>query len=292
MRERPDYGGMIDDRVTIFMPVRHFHAGFLRQAVASVFAQTRTDWKLLIVGDPAEGGHFRQVLADEISDPRVRVIDREGRRLAGAYNSAMRSADTEFIAALLGDDMLAPNAVEVLGKHIRSHPATDFFHSGRYFIDANNVRVSSEYLPRSSFTNENFWKMSPVKHLLCWRRSMGLACGGVDETLDNFGSDDLDFPWSMFEHGAVFTAIPHALYVFRDHRDGYRLTTHVTRDVQLNGLRRILEKHGTPPAVVAARLRYARRTYLRQSLFRSPLHRWIMEKMGFNANAGWHESYR
>lgn len=283
---------MSDDCVTVFLPVRHFHPGYLRQAVGSVFAQTRADWKLLIVGDPAHGGHFRELLAEELTDPRVRVIDREGRLLAGAYNTAMRSADTEFIAALLGDDMLAPNAVEVLGNCIRSNPAADFFHTGRYFIDGDNRRISSDYFPRSSFTMEDFWKTSPAKHLLCWRRSTGLACGGVDETLSNFASDDWDFPWTMAEHGAVFVPVPHALYVFRDHRDGYRLTTHVTRDVQLRGLRRILEKHGTPRAVVSSRLRHARRTYLKQSLFRDPLHRWIREKIGFDANAGWREPYR
>ena len=283
---------MSDDRITIFIPVRHFHPAYLRQAVASVFAQTRTDWKLLIVGDRNEGGHFRQLLSAELEDPRVRVIDRDGLRLAGAYNSAMRSADTEFIAALLGDDMLAPNAVETLGEFIRRFPDGDFFNTGRYFIDGDSRRISSDYLPRTSFKTEDFWSASPVKHMLCWRRSVGLACGGVDETLENFGSDDWDFPWTMMEHGAAFVPVPHALYALRDHREGYRLTTHVTRDVQIDGLKRILTKHGTPAAIVAKEAKAAERSYLRQSLFRNPLHRWLKEKVGFDARTGWRESYR
>ena len=283
---------MNHDQITVFMPVKHYHAGHLRRAITSVFEQTRSNWRLLIVIYESDAAEFRRLLASELADSRVTLVYREGRLLAGAYNSAMRAARTEFIAALLGDDMLAPNAIEVLHDYIRSNPAGDFFHTGRYFIDAGNRRISSDYLPRSSFTKEDFWTGSPVKHLLCWRRSTGLACGGVDETLNNFASDDWDFSWTMMEHGAVFVPVPHALYVVRDHRDGYRLTTHVTRDVQIRELRRIMEKHGAPPAVVSKRLWQAKHTYLKQSLFRNPLHRWIKEKVGFDASTGWRERYR
>ena len=141
-------------------------------------------------------------------------------------------------------------------------------------------------------TGEESLRNSPVRHLMCWRASLGLACGGVDETLENFASDDYDFPWTMLEHGSVFRAIPRALYIVRDHRDGFRLTTHVPRSIQREGLRRILSKHGAAPELIRARVREAARDYLRQSLFRNPLHRWIRERMGFNAQRGWRERYR
>lgn len=284
--------GVASSSVTVFIPVKHFHTGYLRQAVASVFSQTRPDWRLLIVGHPSSETRTREVLAAELADPRVEMIIADTDRLAGAYNAAMRSAGTEFLTPLLGDDMFAPTAVEVLGEYIESYPNADFFHAGRYFIDGEGRRLSSDYLPRETFAVEDFWKSSPVKHLLCWRRSTGLACGGVDETLDNFASDDWDFPWTMFEHGAKFVPIHRALYVVRDHRDAYRLTTHVTRDVQIRTFRRILEKHGTPARVVSERVRLAKRGFLKQSLYRNPLHRWIRERLGFDASTGWRERYR
>jgi hypothetical protein len=179
--------------------------------------------------------------------------------LGAAYNTAMREARTEFVAALLGDDMLAPCAVEVLGSYIRRHPDADFFHSGRYFVDGTNRRISSDYLPRQEIAPETVRGVSPVKHLMCWRRAKGLASGGVDESIRNFGADDWDFPWTMYENGARFVPIPRALYVFRDHREGYRLTTHVQRDVQVAEMRRILEKHGTPRDVIDQRVRRAKR---------------------------------
>ena len=283
---------MARNQVTVFIPIKHYHEGFLRQAIGSVFRQTRSDWRLLLMVEKASVEHFEQLLRDVARDPRVRILPRTGRRLAGAYNSAMREADTEFIAALLGDDLLAPEAVEVLGEQIAANPHADFFHSGRYFIDGNNRRISSDYAPGAPVTPEGFAEGSPVKHLLCWRVALGRSCGGVDETLDNFGSDDYDFPWTMLEHGAVFHAIQAPLYIFRDHRDGYRLTTHVPRSQQREGLARIFEKHRVPRNVASRRVREATRSYLRQSLFRNPAHRWILERVGFDPQRGWREPYR
>jgi hypothetical protein len=283
---------MRPDQITVFVPVRHFRAEFLRQAVGSVFAQTRGDWRLLILIHEPDELVIRPVLRDFLADPRVRVIHRRGRLLAGAYNSAMRAAETEFIAALLGDDLLAEDAVESLGDAIRAHPAADFFHSGRCFIDAEGRRLSADYLPVSSVDAAAFVVGSPVKHLLCWRVRLGLACGGVDETLNNFGSDDYDFPWTMLEHGAAFHPVDKPLYRMRDHRDGYRLTTHVPRSIQQAELRRILAKHGVAPRIIDATVRRARRGYLRQSLFRNRLHRWIRERLGYDARRGWREPYR
>jgi hypothetical protein len=246
---------------------------------------------LIVVGEE-DAPHFRALLGDWLAGDRVQLVCQTGPRLAGAYNAAMRATSTEFITVLLGDDLLAPNAVEIIGASIRAQPAADFFHSGRYVVNAAGQRISSDHTPKVPVTLENFATGSPVKHLLCWRARRGLACGGVDETLENFGSDDYDFPWTMLEHGAVFQAIPHALYIYRDHRDGHRLTTHVPRSVQRRTLRRILRKHGVPPALIRQRVRAATRDYLRQSLFRNAAHRWILTRIGFNARKGWRDSYQ
>jgi glycosyltransferase involved in cell wall biosynthesis len=283
---------MQHDQITIFVPVKHFHEAFLREALRSVLVQTRTDWRLLIVVHAEDEPVIGRAIAGFLGDPRVRLVHRAGRRLAGAYNSAMRAAETEFIVPLLGDDLLARDAVEILGDSVRSYPEADFFHSGRYFIDHAGRRLSSDYLPPTSVRHEDFVTRSPVKHLLCWRVSLGLACGGVDETLDNFGSDDYDFPWTMLEYGAVFHAIPKALYAMRDHREGYRLTTHLPRDVQQSGLRRILAKHGVPRRTIDRVVRRAARSYMKQSLFRNEWHRWFRDRIGFDAYRGWREPYR
>jgi hypothetical protein len=114
----------------------------------------------------------------------------------------------------------------------------------------------------------------------------------MDETLNDVGPDDYDFPWTMLEHGAIFRAVPECLYYYRDHRTFYRLTTHQTRGHHLRELRRILEKHGVGPVHMALNLRRAKRSYLRQCLYRNDFDRWWKEKMGFGPERGWRHSYR
>ncbi len=278
--------------ITVFMPVTHYHKKYLQEAIASVFGQTASEWYLLVVVPPDRKSHFEELLADSLRDPRVRIVPLEGRLLAGAYNTAMRAAATDFVAPLLGDDLWSDDAVETLLEAIDANPAVDFFHSGRRFIDGEGRPVSGDVLPRHEVTRVRFIEYSPVKHLLCWRVSAGLACGGVDETIGNFAADDYDFPWTMLEHGAVFHAIPRALYIVRDHRDGYRLTTHLTRSEQRRGLRRILTKHGVPAFTAWRHAREASRTYMRQSLFRNRWHQWVRERLGMNMDKAWREPYQ
>ena len=124
------------------------------------------------------------MLAPQLLDPRIRLIENEGRKLAGAFNTGMRHATTAFVAILLGDDMWAPEAIGVLGEARSTHPAVDFFHSTRRVIDDDGVPISRIYDVRHDVTLADFEAQAPVKHLLCWRRLKGLEVGGMDESLN------------------------------------------------------------------------------------------------------------
>lgn len=279
--------------ITIFIPVTHYVRQYLLEAVASLFAQTSLTWELLFVVDSDRIPHFREVLAEYVEDPRVRLAGRDGGEgIAAAYNTAMRRAQTAFIAPLLGDDLLAPDAVSVMQAAIAARPDVDFFYAGRRFVDDDGASVSGAYLPPETVSRESFVVGSPIKHLMCWRVERGLACGGVDQTLGNFAADDYDFPWTMFEAGAIFQPVPHALYVYRDHRSGVRLTTHIPKDIQKQTLLRILEKHGVSPVVARERVRHASRGYMRQSLYRNTWHQRLIEWIGVRPTRMWREPYR
>jgi glycosyltransferase involved in cell wall biosynthesis len=279
--------------LTILMPVRGVHEQFLAEAIGSVFAQTSPDWRLLAVVEPNDAAQFAGPLHDAIADARVAIMPNEGRKLAGAINTGMRRAQTPFVALLLADDMWAPEAVTVLADQIARFPGVDFFHSARRVVDDAGRSISSVYRAKETFALDDFARESPVKHLLCWRRETALACGGLDESLSSLvGVDDWDFPWTMAEHGARFKAVQECLYVYRDHREGFRLTTHVPRSTHVRELRRIMRKHGVGPV---RRFRLAHRqtrSYLRQCLYRSTLDRAIKERLGFDARRGWRETYR
>jgi len=237
----------------VLLPVKHFQERFLAEAVDSIFDQTDPVWRLLIIAEPSVLPTLRGALAEPLADPRVEMIPTRGRKLAGKFNTAMRHADTPFVAILLGDDLWAPEAVARLTSEIAEHPDVDFFHSARRAIDGDGNPLSSVIPARVEVAPEDFVHSSPVKHLLCWRRELGLAIGGMDESLNSVGPDDFDFPWSMADHGATFKAIEECLYIYRDHRAGYRLTTHLPLKQHKREITRIMRKHGAPPSAIAER---------------------------------------
>ncbi|MDQ6914573.1 MAG: glycosyltransferase [Actinomycetota bacterium] len=278
--------------LTALMPVNDYHDGYLGAAFASVLGQTDPRWRLLVSVERSARAGVERVLADGIDDPRVEVIVNQRRGLAGAFNTGMRRAETEFVAILLGDDAWSPDAVSVLRHNIARFPATDFFHSSRRIVDDDGRPISRVHRSRDSVSLDVFRRgTSPVKHLLCWRRELGLAIGGMDESLRSIGIDDFDFPWSMAEAGATFTSIPECLYVYRDHRECFRLTTHVPLRDHRHEFARIMRKHGVDRATIAASIAAAERAYLQQCLYRSRLDRWVKRLRRHNTGGGWREQY-
>ena len=277
--------------VTAILPFRHFHEAVLRAALRSLFLQTSPAWRLVVVIEPDDRSLFLSLLASELLDERVEMVDNRGRGLAGAINSGMETAPTPFVAILLGDDAWERDAVAFLNRAIRSWPEVDFFHSGRRVIDENDLPLGEPFPARETFRLEDFPEGSPVKHLLCWRRDFGLKVGGLDESLRSVGPDDYDFPWVMAEKGARFQAIPHCLYVYRDHRESYRLTTHQTLEHHAREIDRILAKHGVPNATRKTIVSRAKSGYLRQCLYRDDADRDAKRRDAWDPRTGWREDY-
>jgi glycosyltransferase involved in cell wall biosynthesis len=281
---------MTEPRVTALLPVYRYHAPFLAAAAASMLAQTSSSWRLLVIYDGAVPG-VRAALGDAAADERVRIVRNEGRKLSGALNTGMRQATTEFTGILLGDDLWEPHAVAVLESAIERFPDVDFFHSARRCVDGDGSSISGVRAARAGFTTDDFVAGSPVKHLLCWRRELGLAIGGLDESLECVGPDDYDFPWSMAEASARFMPIQECLYVYRDHRDSFRLTTHVPLSVHVREMRRIRRKHGVDEERIEAIVAAAQEGFLRQCLYRSRFDRWVKTAFRYDAHRGWREPY-
>jgi glycosyl transferase family 2 len=150
-------------RLTALLPVKHYHPRFLEQSVASMRAQDSDRWRLSIVVEPIDVAHFESALGEALADPRIRLVANSGRKLAGAINSGMRAAETEFVALLLGDDLWAAEAVRVLDASIARHPEVDFFHSSRRIIDADGRAISSATASGPSVTASNRWSGSIIR---------------------------------------------------------------------------------------------------------------------------------
>src|SRR5437867_3286755 len=83
-------------RITVLMPVKHYHPPYLQQSVASILHQAASGWRLSVIAEQEDHDHFGAVLRWALADSRVRLVANEGRKLAGAINTGMRQARTGF----------------------------------------------------------------------------------------------------------------------------------------------------------------------------------------------------
>lgn len=279
-------------RLTALMPLKNYHLPYVRKAIESLANQSSPLWNLLIIVEASDYELFSGLLQKELTDSRIRMIRNESRKLAGAFNTGMRRAETPFVAILLADDMWAANTVAILNANIHAHPRADFFHSSRMIIDEEDRPISSVHYSKERFSIEDFLTSSPIKHLLCWKVTKALSFGGMDESLNSVGPDDYDFPWLMAENGAMFVAIKECLYFYRDHRESYRLTTHLPLSVHEEEIRKIMRKHGANPSAIENKISRARVTYLRQCLYKSRFEKWVREASGGAPQQHYREKYK
>ena len=100
-------------RVSIVMPCYQSEQT-LTQSVRSVQAQTVSDWELIAVDDGSRD-HTLQVLNMlALEDERIRVIHQVNGGVSSARNTGMDAAVGDWVFFLDADDLLTPDALEVL----------------------------------------------------------------------------------------------------------------------------------------------------------------------------------
>lgn len=104
--------------VSVVIPT-HNRPGLLREALASVAAQTCTDWEVVVVDDGSTPPIDAAAL-ETIVGPRLRLVRHEQPRgVAAARNSGFAAARGELIAQLDDDDRLAPEALSAAAAALR-----------------------------------------------------------------------------------------------------------------------------------------------------------------------------
>ncbi|HTT37800.1 MAG TPA: glycosyltransferase [Burkholderiales bacterium] len=120
--------------VSILMPTFD-RLQFLPPTIESVFAQTLTDWEL-IIADDGSGEDTRRYL-HSLADPRVRVLwMAHSGRPSVMLNAALRAARGEYVAFLDSDDVWLPRKLERQVASLRRNPARRWSCTAFALIDA------------------------------------------------------------------------------------------------------------------------------------------------------------
>lgn len=138
-------------------------AEHLRGTIDSLKHQSKgIDCEFIFVNDGSTDNTLELIHDFEVSDSRVRVIDKENGGVSAARNDAMNIMRGEYMLCLDGDDTLENNAVEFIYREMSDHkaeiliPAVSIAHSGGLYKD---------YIPRipeGVYTVDNLFKEADI----------------------------------------------------------------------------------------------------------------------------------
>jgi GT2 family glycosyltransferase len=199
--------------VSICMPVYDPDPGALRQAAASVAAQSYDNWELCICDDasprPAVGEVLDQLAA---GDGRVKVVRAASNGgISRATNEALALASGEFVAFLDDDDLLEPHALHLFVAALQERPDIDVFYSDEDMLLPSGRRGFPFLKP--GWSPETLVGMNYVTHFVMARRRLVDEVGGLRPERD--GAQDHDLLLRLAEQTTAVHHVPEVLYSWR-----------------------------------------------------------------------------
>lgn len=231
----------------------------LDRAIATVRAQTWTDWELIIVddNDPAHPDRMRtQARLDAYSvDRRIRrVVHASNRGGAAARNTGIRAARGEWIAFLDDDDEWAPTKLKRQLEAADAANDVGLVYCQIRAVHAASGRVSVYRSEPHKCTQRDLLQRNHIGGTSCImvRADALRAVGMFDEALAS--RQDIDLYVRLVDHHA-FAFVDAPLVTMHLHR-APRISTSVSAKVR--GHRHFFEKHRhlieRDPVVLRARL--------------------------------------
>ena len=209
--------------ISVLMPVFNPSLVWLEQAVQSVREQVYPDWELCIADDASTLPGVRTLLQRLArQEPRIKLSLRtENGHICAASNTALKTAEGEFIALLDHDDLLPPHALYWVSRAILAHPEAGLIYSDEDKVDELGRRSAPHF--KSAFNYDLFLSQNMVSHLGVYRRSLVDTVGGFHAGFE--GSQDYDLALRCMEHlrPDQIIHIPRILYHWRVHANSTAL---------------------------------------------------------------------
>lgn len=200
--------------ITVYV-LSHDYAHYLAQAVESVFAQSRTDWELIIIDDGSTDDSASVAVSLQARDPeRVRVVVHESAQgLQKSANEALRMARGKYVVRVDADDYLDESALLVLAHHLDADEAAALVYPGYVYVDERGNQLGVEH--RWRIGDDTVVLDQPAHGAVTMVRKRILkAIGGYDEANDRQDGHEL---WLKVVNRYKVLQIETPLFYYRQH---------------------------------------------------------------------------
>jgi len=198
-------------RVTVIIPSYNY-AWCVGEAIASVQAQTFTDWELVVVEDGSTDESAEVIEACAAQDSRIRLYRQENRGLSAARNAGFWLARGDYVALLDCDDKYLPEKLAQQVAYLDKHPEVGMVYADCLLEDGS---VWQNH-PHEAFWYERLTECNLIPcQSVMFRRELIQVVGGCDtETLVE--AEDWDL-WVRLCAIAQTRRLPEPNYVMRRH---------------------------------------------------------------------------
>ena len=198
-------------KVSIYMPAFNT-APYIREAVESVLSQSYTDLEVCIVDDGSTDGTIGVLEQHYSDDPRVRWKSVPHGGIGSASNAAVRMCRGQYIGQLDSDDLLKPEAVEMLLDCLEQSDAGCAYSTYEFMDPEGNFIRKGYHWP--VFSRDKLMTGMIVHPFRMFRKRDWMRTEGFAEDLVN--SVDYDIILKLAEV-CSFIHIPKVLYSYRRH---------------------------------------------------------------------------
>jgi hypothetical protein len=190
------------------------YAEWLPESVASILAQTLTQFELLIVDDGSTDGSLAVAHELAAGDRRITVISQPNSgQPAIPRNRAIRRARGRYVVSLDADDTLAPATLELCAAALDADPTV-----GMAYARQNNLGVSEELLNPTPWSLERLKRANFLNCATMYRRDAWEAAGGYSTNVR--GYEDWDLWLGIALAGYRGRSVPEATFNYRIHQGG------------------------------------------------------------------------
>lgn len=206
-------------RVTVVVPMYN-GAGYIERTLASVFAQTFTDFEIIVIDDGSTDIGPDLVLACAARDKRLRLVQQTNRGLAAARNRGIAEAVAPLVAPIDADDLWHPEFLQCTTDALATSSLAPFAFSYSFHIDVNDVMLPSvEWTspPRHDFIGLIHLNSVGNGSAAVFRRRLIKEVGGYDESLRQRaaqGAEDWKLVLELARHSSP-VLIPRQLVGYR-----------------------------------------------------------------------------
>ncbi len=197
--------------VSVVMPAYNAQA-FIEEAIASVAAQTVTDWELIVVDDGSQDQTCQIVEELAKKDPRIRLsVNEKNMGAAGTRNRGMDLSRGEYIALLDSDDYWYPQFLEKLLTCARSTQA-DIVYCSYALVDEEGKKVCNDFI----VPEQTDFHSSMIRNVISCSTSL-LAKSITKNHRFPVGiyHEDIALWFSLLRDGAVARGVPEVLAAYR-----------------------------------------------------------------------------